>query len=356
MKRLGLILCIVALRATSSMAQLCPGGGIDFLSAVTFDPSWIYGCNTGTSCNGGVAFDNRTTCLPITLLDLCAPAPSCGTATNASNVWYKFFPMASTATISCFQNTSLVIGVQVFSGGPLCGTLTQIGCAVSGGPSSGVQVNLTGLIPGNLYYFRVFGSATPVSQRTGLYCFCGTTGLSNVILPVVTKDFKAVVASSKIQLSWTTTYELDNRYFEIERSYDGNNFTPLSRISSNGASMTEHDYQYTDDNAVSGNNYYRLKQVDGNGKYTYSGVILVKSGFVQSFTVLTDPVTRSLKITVAANTDMAIYNASGILQQRLYLLAGSHTISTAQFASGIYFIRAKGNSETKKFYVVNGQW
>jgi hypothetical protein len=333
------------------MAQLCPGGGIDFLSAVSFDPAWIYGCNTGTSCNGGVALDNRLTCLPITLLDICAPPPSCSMAPNASNVWFKFFPMAATATISCFQNTSLVLGIQVLSGGPLCGTLTQIGCGVSAGPSSGVQVNLTGLIPGNLYYFRIFGSATPVSQRTGLYCFCGTTGLSNVILPVVTKDFKGVVAGNKIRLSWTTTYEKDNRYFELERSNDGNNFTSLSRISSSGPSMTEHNYQYTDDNAASGNNYYRLKQVDGNGKYTYSDVILVKSVVVKSFTVLTDPVMRSLKITVAANTNLAIYNANGMLQQNLYLQAGTHTISTAQFAPGIYVVRAKENNEVKKFYV-----
>src|SRR5690349_8269093 len=114
-----------------AMAQLCPGGGVDFNSAVTFDPAWIYGCNTGTSCNGGVSLSNRVACQPTAALDACAPAPSCGNiVTNASNVWFKFYAAGPTALISCFQNSSFVIGIQAFSGGPACGSLTELGCAL----------------------------------------------------------------------------------------------------------------------------------------------------------------------------------------------------------------------------------
>jgi hypothetical protein len=345
MKRLFFIFCSIVFYINPSSAQLCPGGGVDFLTAVTFDPAWIYGCNTGTSCNGGVALDNRTACIPITLLDVCAPAPSCGVATNASNAWFKFFAIGNTATISCFQNTSFVIGIQAFSGGPLCGTLTQLGCALAGGPSSGVQLSLTGLTPGNLYYFRIFGSATPVSQRTGLYCFCGTTGLSNTILPVNMVNLKGTSKDGNAVLDWNAGYE--NIYVEVERSIDGKNFTSLQQLSNN-ASPT---YIYTDASAITGNNYYRLKQIAADGKYSYSNTIVIKIDRVKLFDVYADAGLRQLQVKTAANTTVAIYSAAGSLQQVTHLSAGFHSISTAQMSKGFYFLRADGVKAITKFYV-----
>src|SRR5882757_308461 len=199
MKTVLLVYLIVCVLTPPSLAQLCPGGGTSFASAVTFDPSWIYGCNTGTSCNGGISFDNRVACQPTTAMDACAPNPSCGTPSHdASNVWFKFFPTGTSATISCFQNTSLVIGIQAFSGSS-CGALAEMGCALSGGPSSGVQLSLTGLSPGTLYYFRIFGSAGPVSQRTGVYCFCGTTGLNGILLSNGIEGFSGQAAGNGIE-------------------------------------------------------------------------------------------------------------------------------------------------------------
>jgi hypothetical protein len=328
-----------------SSAQLCPGGGIDFLTAVTFDPAWIYGCNTGTSCNGGVALDNRTACIPITLLDVCAPAPSCGTATNASNAWFKFFAIGNTATISCFQNTSFVIGIQAFSGGPLCGTLTQLGCALAGGPSSGVQLSLTGLTPGNLYYFRIFGSATPVSQRTGLYCFCGTAGLSNTILPVNIANLKGTLKGGTAVLDWNAGYE--NISVEVERSTDGMNFTSLQQLNNNGSPI----YTYTDASAITGNNYYRIKQIAADGKYSYSNTIVVKIDRTKPMAVYANALLRQLQIKTAANTIVAIYDAAGTLQQVIHLSAGFHSISTAQMPRGIYFLRTDAVKTVTKFYV-----
>src|SRR5688500_17474388 len=183
---------------------MCPGGAVNFASGpVTFDPAWIYGCNTGTSCNGGVNFDNRFSCQPTTAMDACAPAPTCGTAANnGSNIWFKFYASASTVTISCFQNTSFVIGVQAFSGEATCGSLTQIGCAIAGGPSSGVNLTISGLTVGELYYYRIFGSSVPISQRTGIYCFCGTTGLDNYILASGLNSFKGNSGEHSIKLMW----------------------------------------------------------------------------------------------------------------------------------------------------------
>lgn len=204
MKRLSSILTVITLLLTTgTTAQLCPGGGLDFYSAVAFDPGWVYGCNTGTSCNGGVHFDNRLSCQPTTALDACAPAPTCSnSAYNSSNIWFTFYPSASSVTLSAFQNTSFVVGLQAFSGSNTCASLNEIGCALAGGPSSGVNLILNGLTVGEKYYFRVYGSASSASQRTGIYCFCGTSGVEAVILPKQITSFTGTTSGKNILLKW----------------------------------------------------------------------------------------------------------------------------------------------------------
>src|SRR5882724_7462033 len=177
----------------------------------------------------------------------CAPAPSCGTSSqNASNIWFKFLPTSATATISCFQNSSFVIGVQAFSGGPSCGSLTQIGCSLAGGPSSGVQLNLSGLTPGTLYYFRIFGDANPVSQRSGIYCFCGTTGLSSIALPAVLSGFHGREAGRSIELEWSLSTENSQESFAIERGTDGISFLPIGQVPGVSTPSSPQQYSFTD--------------------------------------------------------------------------------------------------------------
>ncbi|HSC38289.1 MAG TPA: T9SS type A sorting domain-containing protein [Chitinophagaceae bacterium] len=339
---LYLVLCSFTL---PSVAQLCPGGGTSFASAVTFDPAWIYGCNTGTSCNGGVSLDNRVACLPVITLDACAPLPSCGIPLNtASNVWFKFFPTGTTATISCFQNTSLVIGIQAFSGST-CGALTDMGCALSAGPSSGVQLPLSGLHPGTLYYFRIFGSAGPVSQRTGLYCFCGTTGLNNIVLPKVISGFSGQAAGNGIELNWDVAAAAGGDLFEAERSTDGISFVQAGK----GIQYAPLHYRFNDAAPAGGTNFYRIRHLLPGGRYDYSGIISVQPGPVKSFVLV--PGSGELKITSADACQATLYDAWGRPVQSFRLETGSNLISTRSLASGVYFIRAAGHSAAQKFFL-----
>lgn len=329
---------------------MCPGGGVNFSSAVMFDPVWIYGCNTGTSCNGGVAFDNRSSCQPTTALDACAPAPSCGTAGNGSNIWFKFLPLSTTATISCFQNTSLVLGIQAFKGGLTCGSLVEIGCALAGGPSSGVQLNLSGLIPGQLYYYRIFGSSTPPSQRTGLYCFCGTTGLTDVLLPVFLMNFNATASGDKVNLEWTVSGDASNKQFEVERSNDGNKFTSIATINGFASAAATQTYQYTDGSATPGQNFYRLKLPSGTGHANYSSIAPVNAAGQNTIRIDNTNGDRIL-ITVPQACTIMISNAAGQTIQAIALKTGLNTISAEKFPSGIYFLHCAELNLVKRFYV-----
>jgi len=98
------------------------------------------------------------------------------------------------------------------------------------------------------------------------------------IVPVEMLTFTASVRNSEIQLLWTTASELNNRGFEIERSFgDQNNFVTVGFVDGKGNSTELNYYSFTDNPQLSGVNqiYYRLKQVDFDGTFSYSEIASV---------------------------------------------------------------------------------
>jgi hypothetical protein len=351
MKRTSLILlCIFS--AIVAHAQLCPGGGTDFSSAVLFDPAWISTCSTGTSGSGGTNFSNMSTCEPNTAIDPCPPTPSCGTASYmGSDIWYKFYATGITATISVTQNVSLVVGIQVFSGGPSCGSLTEIGCAVANGPSSGTSVVLSNLTKGALYYFRVFGNAKQVSQRTGLYTFCGSSGMSNYTLPIKLLSFIGNASDGKVLLNWKTTDQVGFGHFEVERSTDGTSFSVIGNQESSDANVIENSYSYEDYLLPrNGILFYRLKMVDLDGSFTYSPIVRVEIGVTMKFKAWINLGTE-LRVEVDHDTEVDVFNSLGTRLFGFQAKKGSN-IFYDNFSIGVYILRRRDTGEALKLLVV----
>ncbi|MFZ1750065.1 MAG: T9SS type A sorting domain-containing protein, partial [Saprospiraceae bacterium] len=102
--------------------------------------------------------------------------------------------------------------------------------------------------------------------------------MSQVALPVELKDFSGVYDQKEDNnvLSWTTSSELNNDYFEVERSMENSNFESIGRINGAETSRQNNKYLFYDKDISSDGQYlYRLKQVDLDGKFTYSTPILV---------------------------------------------------------------------------------
>lgn len=348
MIRAVIILFFALVSAFSSQAQLCPGGGVNFSSAIMFDPAWIYGCATGSSCNGGVALDNRPACEPTIAMDACAPLPSCGVPGNmASDVWFKFYPTYSAVTISCIQNTSFVLGVQAFDGAA-CGSLTEIGCALAGGPSSGVQLTLSGLQMGKLYYFRIFGSSHTTPQRTGLYCFCGTTGLQATILPASLESLKATVKGKKVQLSFDRPTQDDDGTYEIEHSSDGISFRQVYRLANGNAGSGKIVFMHSPENNIT--NYYRLKRSTANGQYQFSTVAKV-SLTENAVQFSHSPSANEILLEVFKSTTVTISDMSGRTLKRIVLAPGAHRIPTTTLSSGLYLVHNNEDDQVYKFVI-----
>ena len=97
---------------------------------------------------------------------------------------------------------------------------------------------------------------------------------AGVAFAVELADFSGKVTNEQNSLlNWTTASEQDNRQFDIEVSRDGMNFTSLGTVASQGNATHDQYYEYLHVNPQPGISFYRLKQTDLDGKYTYSKII-----------------------------------------------------------------------------------
>ena len=127
------------------------------------------------------------------------------------------------------------------------------------------------------------------------------------ILPVNLVSFNASKTASTVGLNWSTANEINNNYFNVERSSNSVDFSSIATLASkasNGNSSSVLNYSFQDDLKNIGNAaYYRLKQVDVNGTASYSNIVLVTNNEVnvQAVAVYPNPIAGN-KFTIRINT------------------------------------------------------
>ena len=96
-------------------------------------------------------------------------------------------------------------------------------------------------------------------------------------LPIELLSFTGKKSAYGNLLEWTTATELNNDYFTLEKSRTGMNFEPVAIVDGAGTSLSVHHYNHVDDQIKPGLNYYRLKQTDYDGAFTYSPIITIRN-------------------------------------------------------------------------------
>jgi Secretion system C-terminal sorting domain len=170
-------------------------------------------------------------------------------------------------------------------------------------------------------------------------------------LPLKLLSFNVIHKDGNANLVWKSIDEIGFSHFEVERSTDARNFSPLSQINSRGAGRATEDYNYNDDiKAVTSSVvYYRLKMVDLDGSYTYSQVVVLKRGFGSSkLNISPNPAssnaTMRFRIERSASADIIIADLSGkiVSQRKINLQSGENNISLPELAkltNGVYSIK-----------------
>ena len=112
------------------------------------------------------------------------------------------------------------------------------------------------------------------AKRSGLTSFSDFgIGYGQAVLPITLSAFNATLQNDKtVTITWSTSAEINNAYFALERSVNGIDFETLTEQQGAGNSTVVLHYSHIDPNPVSGNNYYRLKQVDFDGTFTYGPI------------------------------------------------------------------------------------
>ena len=130
--------------------------------------------------------------------------------------------------------------------------------------------------PSSIYSFGV-------DQSNELYIICANGNIYRFVaeVPVELNTFSVRIQDGKIILEWETASEINNQGFEIQRSRDNKVFSTISFVEGNGSTTQNNSYHYVDE-GIQGKVYYRLKQIDFNGTYTYSDVVEADGVLVSS--------------------------------------------------------------------------
>lgn len=169
------------------------------------------------------------------------------------------------------------------------------------------------------------------------------TGPTNAALPVNLLSFSAKrLHEAQVDLYFSTASEKNNKGFEIERSEDGFDFKNIGFVKGVGNSQTMKYYSFSDANAVQDNLYYRLKQVDEDGRFEYSKIIKVERNDALSplFSIHYQPGFNGLNLHINSLDAVSgkLYSQSGTLLKELNLNNGWQSVDMSGFAKGAYLL------------------
>ena len=137
---------------------------------------------------------------------------------------------------------------------------------------------------------------------------------SALALPVKLLNFNATAKQKHVLVEWAATNELNSKHYVVERSNDGRNFFAIETVDDKGNSNNVNHYSTTDNNPLEGVSFYRLKQVDIDGKFAHSAIRKVVFGNSKQIIIYPNPASSIVKLDlpgVPGNLAISISNLDG---------------------------------------------
>lgn len=181
-----------------------------------------------------------------------------------------------------------------------------------------------------------------------------------ITLPVTLARFNGSLLDNAVSLSWTTTEEAGSSHFDIERSSDAKEFIQLGRVQAKGNSAATQQYKFVDSKPLAGNNYYRLRMADTDGKFEYSRTIAIDNGANSvAFELLGNPASaREIKFLLKNEnaSNVSLYDLSGKAIRFSLTHTGNEFVLKPKngISSGLYILslqRSNASTLTKKVLV-----
>jgi hypothetical protein len=269
---------------------------------------------------------------------------------------------------SGFQKYSLVSGTWTANG-----NIAVSGNSLRGltGTVSGTTVTLYGtngssvvsLTDASGYNATITGTVTVLGTAGTNMSFRGLalTPESGFPMPVRFTRISATQKGSQIQVDWTNATEENVTGYTIERSANGRHFTPIGNIAARSNNNDKVDYNYIDASPLSGDNFYRVKATEDNGKVVYTNVVRISTGKKGTdLVVYPNPVkgadlNMQLSHLPAGKYTLRVFSMSGqVIDSRMMNHAGgsiSETLTLKNLKPGLYTLQVSGSISLQKTFL-----
>lgn len=272
-------------------------------------------------------------------------------------------PLFSSITISAndgalFDMLGIGINAQSSAGGNTTVTITglnNMGTPISGAVATG-PASVVSLTSFNLSMNAAFKAvaAIRITSTDLVYAFVDNINIANVgtVLPVTFLDFSAAIRNNNIDLNWRTATEQGTTNFVVQHSDNGVNWSPIGTIAAAGNSTGMKAYSFTHTTPTTGHNYYRLAQLDSDGRQQFSTILFydVKDKSTQLAVYPGLAANGFVNVKLGKRMVVQVFNQAGTVVMMKELQAGVSQLPTGHLPAGVY--RIKAGTETGAFIIM----
>ncbi|NJL75166.1 MAG: T9SS type A sorting domain-containing protein [Saprospiraceae bacterium] len=204
-----------------------------------------------------------------------------GTDITGVSIFYRIYPQGSPS--GSFIQIPYSFQIDNVNGTP---GDQQWGTDIAGSnvTDDGVNVLNGSTLPAGIYTLEVYVRITTNGVNAASEIFDSNSSTNyqanfvvTVLLPVELTEFYSKTIKDYILIGWTTASELNNSHFEVERSENSKLWKTIGKVQGYGTTLETQTYQFIDEKPSTSTNYYRLKQVDVNGSFEYSHIVVVEN-------------------------------------------------------------------------------
>ncbi len=314
-----------------------------------------FACQNGVVTSGTDVFSQDATGVQGNqfLVDYTKSTGTC-TYTAGNKVWATFDPL------TVLPNTNYEF--SFYMGNQSNTSIAQLAPTINGIDliPGFVQATGTGNISWKKYTFTWNSGASTVADLGIINRSAVTTGndfaldeitfkLAPAIrtLPVTWLQVSAKLLGKEAKVSWKTADEINVNNYIVERSADGISFSTVAVVNANAVSLAENQYEATDRQVQKGINYYRIKQTDKDGKYSYSKIVMVNATESADLLLWPNPAASTVNIQNSQPMlHLQCYNGNGQLVLDVKPSTTQYAIPVQQWAPGVYYVKITGSTQT----------
>lgn len=177
-------------------------------------------------------------------------------------------------------------------------------------------------------------------------CSIQPTDLGQAPLPVRYVAFDAIARPSAVQLNWSTAQEINNDYFEIQRSATGQDFKVLDRVAGHGNSSHTISYTAIDESPLAGTSYYRLVQYDFDGQKSISEIETIHRKPSSPLDLYPTAVQDLLYYNTSEETTLYVFDNLG-RPMLTHAAHGAGHLDMSNLPAGLYFVTSSNQTTSK---------